>query len=70
MPTERLIKILTKMKGCDTFVKLDRAVQDLVPQYELLFNHTERFMDENPGMDAEAILDIMDSFVRYTQTML
>jgi hypothetical protein len=72
MPTERLITILTKKKGCNTFVKLrlERAVQDLVLQYELLFHHAERFIDENPGMDAEAILDIMDSFVRYIQTML
>jgi hypothetical protein len=36
----------------------------------LLFNRTDRFTDENPSMDAEAILDIMDSFVRYTHTML
>ncbi len=70
MPAERLITILTKKKGCDTFAKLERAVQDLVPQYRLLFNHTERFMEENPGMDAEGILDIMDSFVGYIQTLL
>ncbi len=70
MPSERLITILTKKKGRDTFEKLDKAVRKLVPQYELLFNHTERFMDENPGMQAEGILDIMDSFVRYTLNML
>ena len=70
MPTQRLITILTKRKGCDTFAKLETAVQDLVPQYDLLFNHTDRFMDENPGMDVEAILDIMDSFVRYNQNMV
>jgi hypothetical protein len=50
MPTERHVTILTKKKGCDTFAKLERAVHDLVPQYELLFNHTERFMDENPAL--------------------
>ncbi len=70
MPTERLITILTKKKGCDTFAKLEAAVQELVPQYDLLFNYTDRFMDENPGIDNEAILDIMDSFVRYNQNMV
>ncbi len=58
MPTERLITILTQKKGCDTFVKLEAAVQELIPQYDLLFNHTDRFADENPGMDVEAILEI------------
>jgi hypothetical protein len=66
MPTERLITLLTKRKGCGTFANVEAAVQELVPQYDLLFNHTERSKDENPVMDAEAILDIMDSFVRYT----
>ncbi len=61
----RLIQVLRR-KGCDTFRKLEEAVRDLVPQYELLFNQTAQFMDENPGMQAESILDIMDSFVRYT----
>jgi hypothetical protein len=42
MPSERLITILTKKKGCGTFEKLDKAVSELVPQYELLFNDTER----------------------------
>jgi hypothetical protein len=58
MPTERLITILTKKKGFDTFKKLEAAVRELVPQYELLFNVTDRFMEENsvPGMDAEGIL--------------
>jgi hypothetical protein len=46
MPTERLITILTKKKGCDTFAKLEAAVQELVPQYDLLFNYTDWFMDE------------------------
>jgi hypothetical protein len=70
VPTERLITILTKKKGCDTFEKLEAAVRELIPQYVLLFNHTERFMDESPGSEAEGILDIMDSFVRYTLNML
>ncbi len=46
---------------CDTFKKLEAAVRELVPQYELLFNVTDRFIDENPGMDAEGILDITPS---------
>ncbi len=69
MPTERLITFL-KRKGCDTFGKLEEAVCELVPQYELLFKVTDRFMDENPGMQAEGILDIVDSFVRYNLKML
>jgi hypothetical protein len=51
-------------------VKSEAAVQELIPQYDLLFNHTDQFTDENPGMDVEAILDIMDSFVRYNQNMV
>ena len=37
MPTQRLITILTKKKGCDTFAKLDSAVQELIPQYDFAF---------------------------------
>jgi hypothetical protein len=51
---------------CDTFRKLEDAVRDFVPQYALLFKGTDQFMDENPGMQAEGILDIMVSVVRYT----
>ncbi len=65
MPTERLIHILRRMV-CDTFRKLEDAVRDFVPQYALLFKGTDQFMDGNPGMQAEGILDIMVSVVRYT----
>ena len=69
MPSKRLIQILTR-KGRATFRQLEGAVVDLVPQYELLFNGTDQFMDENPGIQAEGILDIMDAFVRHTLNTL
>ena len=65
MPTETLLKTLIR-KGNKSFKQLEFAVHALVPQYDTLFNKTGDFMDENPGMPPEAILDIMDSFVRYT----
>jgi hypothetical protein len=57
MPTERLITILTQekgsLRGVTPFAKLDAAVQALIPQYDLLFNHTEQFTDENPVMGTD-----------------
>jgi hypothetical protein len=49
---------------------VEDTVRDLVPQYELLFKGTNEFMEENPGIQAEGILDIMDSFVRYSLNKL
>jgi hypothetical protein len=48
---------------CYTFTKLDEAVKALVPQYKRFFTETDSFMDENPEMPVEDILNIMDSFV-------
>ncbi len=33
----------------------------------MLFNDTDNFLEEHPGVDAEQILDIMDSHVRRVQ---
>ena len=41
-----------------------RSVQ---AKYHMLFNDTDNFLEENPGVDAEQILDIMDSHVRRVQ---
>ena len=36
----------------------------------MLFNDTDNFLEENPGVDAEQILDIMDSHVRRVQLIV
>jgi hypothetical protein len=69
MPTDDLLTYLKRKQGCDTFRKLSDCVSDLVPQYKLLFHDPDAFMDANPGMPVEEILNIMDSFVRYTSNM-
>ncbi len=40
------------------------AMEPLWAQYNLLFNNFDNFMDENPGMQHEGILNIMEAFVR------
>jgi hypothetical protein len=69
MPTDDLLTYLKRKQGCNTFRKLSNSVRDLVPQYKLLFHDPAVFMDANPGMPIEEILNIMDSFVRYTSNM-
>ena len=69
MPTNDLLTFLKRKQGCDTFKKLSDCVSDLVPQYKLLFHDPDAFIAANPGMPVDEILDIMDSFVRYTFNM-
>ncbi len=69
MPTDDLLTYLKRTQGCDTFRKLSYCVSDRVPQYKLLFHDPAAFMDVNPSMLVEEILNIMDSFVRYTSNM-
>ncbi len=69
MPTEDLLTYLKRKQGCDTFRKLSDSVSDLA-QYKVLFHDPDAFMDANPGMPVEEILNIMDSFVRYTSNLL
>ena len=38
-----------------------RPVQE---KYDMLFNDTDNFLENNPGADAEQILNIMESHVR------
>jgi hypothetical protein len=55
---------LEKRKLYDTFEKVQEAVRPVQEKYNMLFNDTDNFLEENPGVDAEQILDIMDSHVR------
>jgi hypothetical protein len=64
MPTNDLLTYLKRKQGCNTFRKLIYCISDLVPQCKFLFHDLPAFMDANPGMPVEEILNIMDSFVR------
>jgi hypothetical protein len=62
-PTEYLIRDL-KRKGYQQLHELMGAVEPLWAQYNLLFNYTDNFMEENLGMQPDGILDTMEAFVR------
>ena len=64
LPTHQFLHDLGKRSIYDTFEKLQDAVRPVQEKYNMLFNDTDNFMENNPGADAEQILDIMDSHVR------
>jgi hypothetical protein len=61
--TEHLIKHLER-KGCEQLDEFMGEMEPLWAQYNLLFNDTDNFMEENPGMQSDGILNIMEVFVR------
>jgi hypothetical protein len=64
IPTPQFIASLQKRKLFDTFEMVEEAVRPVQEQYNMLFNDTDNFLTKYPDMDAEKILDIMDSHVR------
>ncbi len=67
IPTPQFLASLQKRKLFDTFEKVEEAVRPVQEQYNMLFNDTDNFLTKYPDMDAEKILDIMDSHVRRVQ---
>ncbi len=63
VPTEHLIKHLER-KGYKQLNELMGAIEPLWAQYNLLFIYTDNFMEENPGMQPDGILNTMEAFVR------
>ncbi len=63
--TEHLIKHL-EHKGYKQRNELMGAMEPLwaQPEYNILFNDTDKFMEENPGMQPDGILNIVVAFVR------
>jgi hypothetical protein len=49
---------------------VEEAVRPVQEQYNMLFNDTDNFLTKYPDMDAEKILDIMDSHVRRVQLIV
>ena len=64
IPTPQFLASLQKRKLFDTYEILEEAVRPVQEQYNMLFNDTDNFLTKYPGVDAEKILDIMDSHVR------
>ncbi len=70
IPTPQFLASLEKRKLYDTFEKVQKAVRPVQEKYNMLFNDTDNLLEENPGVDAEQILDIMDSHVRRVQLIV
>ena len=70
IPTPQFLASLEKRQLIDTFEKFQEAVRPVQAKYNMLFNDTDNFLEENPGVDAEKILDIMDSHVRRVQLVV
>jgi hypothetical protein len=64
MPTVQFLKDLERRRIYNTFEKLQDAVRPGRENYDCLFNDTDNFLANNPGFEAEQILDIMDSHIR------
>ena len=64
VPTAEFIKSLVRRKIYDTYEKIEEAVRPVQRQYNMLFNDTDNFLENNPGADVEQILDIMESHDR------
>ena len=64
MPTDELIRHLER-KGYKQLLELQRAIEPIREQYDLLFNDTKHYMEENPITDPDKILNVMEAFNRY-----
>ena len=64
VPTAEFIKSLLRRKIYDTYEKIEEAVRPVQEKYNMLFNDTDNFLENNPGADVEQILDIMESHDR------
>ena len=64
MPTVEFVASLVRRNIYDTYEKLEAAVRPVQEKYNMLFNDTDNFLENNPGADVEQILDIMESHDR------
>ena len=64
IPTIEFVASLLRRNIYDTYEKLEAAVQPVQEKYNMLFNDTDNFLENNPGADVEQILDIMESHDR------
>ena len=64
IPTDEFISSLVRRKIYDTYEKLEEAVRPVQAKYDMLFNDTDNFLENNPGADVEQILGIMESHHR------
>ena len=55
---------MVRRKINDTYEKLEEAVRPVQAKYNMLFNDTDNFLENNPGADVEQILGIMESHDR------
>jgi hypothetical protein len=62
VPTDHLIKHLER-KGYKQLNEMMDAMEPLRAQYNLLFNDTDNFMEENQRIQPDIILNIMKVFV-------
>ena len=62
-PTGYLITRV-ECKGYKQLNELMGEMESLWAHYNILFNNTDNFMDENSGMQPDGILNIMEAFVR------
>ena len=61
MPTMELITHLER-KGYTQLLELQRAVDPIVEQYDLLFNDTNGYMTDNVLANPEDMLNVMEAF--------
>jgi hypothetical protein len=64
IPTVEFVASLVRMNIYDTYEKLEAAVRPVQAKYDMLFNDTDNFLENNPGADVEQILGIMESHHR------
>ena len=64
IPTVEFVASLVRRNIYDTYEKLEAAVRPVQEKYNMLFNDTNNFLENNPGADVEQILDIMESHDR------